>query len=86
MGSVGFPEVVVILFVALIVLGPDKLPGAARQVGKALAEFRRITSGFQDEVRTVFDISSPQADADGGTRTSTAHAEHSGDDVPPPRD
>lgn len=43
----------VILVVALLVLGPQKLPDAARQVGKAMAEFRRVTSGLQDEVRGV---------------------------------
>ena len=51
MGSIGAPEILVILLVALIVLGPDRLPGAARQVGKAMAEFRRISSGVQAELR-----------------------------------
>ena len=49
--SVGAPEIIVILLVALIVLGPSKLPEAARSVGKAMAEFRRVTAGFQAEVR-----------------------------------
>jgi Tat protein translocase TatB subunit len=49
--SLGAPEILVILVVALIVLGPSKLPEAARQVGKAMAEFRRVTAGFQAEVR-----------------------------------
>jgi Tat protein translocase TatB subunit len=51
MGSIGAPEILVILLVALIVLGPDRLPSAARQVGKAMAEFRRISSGMQAELR-----------------------------------
>lgn len=41
----------VILLVALLVLGPNKLPGAARQVGKVLGELRRMSSGFQAEMR-----------------------------------
>jgi len=45
--SLGFPELVVILMVALIVLGPSKLPEVARQLGKAMAEFRRVTAGFR---------------------------------------
>ncbi|MBV9664562.1 MAG: twin-arginine translocase TatA/TatE family subunit [Actinobacteria bacterium] len=49
--SVGAPEIIVILLVALIVLGPSKLPEAARSVGKAMAEFRRVTAGLQAEVR-----------------------------------
>jgi Sec-independent protein translocase protein TatA len=46
----------VILLVALIVLGPDRLPKAAKQVGRAVAEFRRISSGFQDEVKRAIDF------------------------------
>jgi sec-independent protein translocase protein TatB len=49
--NLGTGEVLVILIVALLVLGPDKLPGAARQAGKALGELRRISSGFQAEMR-----------------------------------
>jgi Tat protein translocase TatB subunit len=56
MFNVGGGEVIVILLIALIVLGPDKLPGAARQVGKYLNEFRRISAGFQDEIRSAMDV------------------------------
>ena len=52
--NVGTPELLVILLVALIVLGPNKLPGAARQVGRAVAEVRRMSSGFQAELRDAF--------------------------------
>jgi sec-independent protein translocase protein TatA len=52
--SLGPAEILVILVVALVVLGPSKLPEAARQVGKAMAEFRRVTAGFQAEVRDAF--------------------------------
>lgn len=51
MGNLGGAEVLVILLVALIVLGPTKLPEAARQVGKAVNEVRRISGGFQREMR-----------------------------------
>lgn len=40
-----------ILVVALLVLGPERLPEAARQAGRALAEMRRMSSGFQAEIR-----------------------------------
>lgn len=49
--NVGGAEILVILVVALLVLGPEKLPGAARQVGKAIGELRRLGSGFQAEMR-----------------------------------
>ena len=53
--NVGPSELVVIFLVALLVLGPNKLPEAARQVGRVAAELRRLSSGFQDEVRKGFE-------------------------------
>jgi Tat protein translocase TatB subunit len=41
--GIGLPELVMILVVALIVLGPDRLPEAARGVGKTIADVRRAT-------------------------------------------
>ena len=49
--NIGTGELLVILLVALIVLGPTKLPEAARNVGKALGELRRVSTGFQAELR-----------------------------------
>jgi sec-independent protein translocase protein TatB len=49
--NLGTGEVLVILVVALLVLGPEKLPGAARQAGRWLGELRRVSSGFQSELR-----------------------------------
>ena len=54
MGSIGPAEILVVLVVALIVLGPSRLPEAARSVGKAMAELRRVTSGVQAEIRDAF--------------------------------
>ena len=51
MGSLGGAEILVILVVALLVLGPERLPEAARQVGRVMAEVRRMSSGFQAEIR-----------------------------------
>ncbi len=53
--SLGPAEILVILVVALIVLGPKKLPEAGRQVGKAIAEVRKWSQGFQDEIRSTID-------------------------------
>jgi Tat protein translocase TatB subunit len=49
--NVGTPELLVVLVVALIVLGPTRLPDVARQLGKALGEIRRLGAGFQAEMR-----------------------------------
>ena len=57
MFNVGGPEVLVILLVALIVLGPQQLPKAVRSVGNVMSELRRMSSGFQDEIRNALDVS-----------------------------
>jgi sec-independent protein translocase protein TatB len=53
MFNVGGGEFLIILLVALVVLGPQKLPDAARQIGKIVGEFRRISSGFQREMQSA---------------------------------
>lgn len=53
MFNVGGGEVLVILLVALVVLGPDKLPGAVRKVGQVVSEVRKVSAGFQAEMRTA---------------------------------
>jgi len=57
--SLGPAEIVVILVVALIVLGPKRLPEAGRQVGKALAEVRRWSSDVRSEIRSAVDVEPP---------------------------
>src|SRR5204862_366020 len=56
MGNLGGGEVLVIMLVALLVLGPAKLPDAARQLGKAVAEFRKVSGGFQRELRAALEV------------------------------
>ncbi len=47
MFGIGTTELIIILLVALVILGPTKLPGMARSLGKALGEFRRVTTDVQ---------------------------------------
>jgi len=51
------PHLAIIFIIALIVLGPEKLPQVARVLGKAMADFRRITTDFrvqiEDEMREM---------------------------------
>ena len=48
-------EIIIIVLVALIVLGPEKLPDAIRKVSKAYAEIRKVSNGFQSELRSALD-------------------------------
>ena len=53
--NIGTGEIIVIALLALIVLGPDKLPQAARQVGHYTAEARKIADGFRHEMQSAID-------------------------------
>lgn len=51
--NIGMPELLVILTVGLIVLGPKRLPEIARALGKAMADFRKATAGLTDELENA---------------------------------
>jgi sec-independent protein translocase protein TatA len=53
MFGIGMPELLLILGLALIVLGPKKLPELAKALGKGLAEFRRATDELKSEFRQM---------------------------------
>lgn len=57
MGGLISAKFLLVLVIALVVLGPEKLPEATRTMGRWLAEFRRVSSGFTQEVRQAFDAS-----------------------------
>src|SRR5205085_4528095 len=60
MFNLGPFELVAIFIVALLVLGPDKLPEMGRQVGKAVREFRKFQESMNSQVRDVLEpISGP---------------------------
>jgi Tat protein translocase TatB subunit len=55
MFNIGGGELIVIMLIALVVLGPQRLPDAARQIGKTMGDLRRLSTGFQDEMRSALD-------------------------------
>jgi len=50
MFGIGFPELILIMVIALIVIGPNKLPDLARALGKGMAEFRKATQDIKDSL------------------------------------
>ena len=51
MFGIGLPELIIIAVVALIFIGPDKLPGVMRSIGKGLVELKRATSDVRSTVQ-----------------------------------
>jgi sec-independent protein translocase protein TatB len=74
MFGIGMPELLLILAVALIVLGPKKLPELARALGKGMAEFRRATDELKEQFQQMehLDESSPSATAKDDPLLNTA--------------
>jgi Tat protein translocase TatB subunit len=50
--SLGLPEMIFIFVLALIIFGPKKLPEIGKQVGKAMAEFKRASNEFKSQLES----------------------------------
>jgi sec-independent protein translocase protein TatB len=50
--NLGMPEMIFIFLLALVVVGPKRLPGLARQLGKWVAEFKRASNEFKNQLET----------------------------------
>lgn len=55
MGNIGMPELVMILVLALLLFGPQKLPEIGKQVGKALGEFKRTSNELKRTIEDEMD-------------------------------
>jgi len=62
--GMGPAELVLVLVIAVIVLGPGKLPEVARALGKTMREFRSVTDSFQNELRKELDSTTSQVKSD----------------------
>jgi Tat protein translocase TatB subunit len=54
--GMGWMEIMVIVIVALLVVGPERIPEYARKAGKAIRQFRRITGGVTKEISRAMDL------------------------------
>jgi Tat protein translocase TatB subunit len=73
MFGIGLPEMIIIMVVALIVVGPSKLPELAKSLGKAFNEFKRMA----DEVKETFEeeIVKEETPPEGPPKETTAEGE-----------
>ena len=70
MPNLGFPEIMIILVVALLVFGPKKLPDLGKSLGNGIREFRKGTQGLKDELEgSMKDAPAPQTPAQTMTAT-----------------
>lgn len=86
MGSLGMPEILVILVIALIIFGPRKLPELGKSLGKSLAQFRRASEDFKRQWEDEVAIERQRLEAPAPApfeHTSFSAADSTGsDDVP----
>jgi TatA/E family protein of Tat protein translocase len=61
--NIGLPELIIILVIALLVIGPGKLPEVGSALGKSIREFRKAATDVQDAATLVPPASAPQAGA-----------------------
>ena len=83
MFGIGFPELMVIMVVALLIFGPAKLPELARSLGRGLAEFRRASNDLRSSIMTDLDPAAPpKPGASGGPADQMTQAPLPSGDAP----
>ena len=65
MFGIGMPELILILAIALIVIGPKKLPDLAKSLGRAMREFRKATNEFKETLQIDEDLTDVKKAFDG---------------------
>jgi sec-independent protein translocase protein TatA len=82
LGSIGMPELIIILVIALIIFGPRKLPELGRSLGKSLGEFKRASNELRntldEEIRLEEQRSSERQKPVDPAPTHSAEAEAQG--------
>lgn len=77
MFGIGLPEILVIMVIALVVIGPSKLPDIARALGKGMAEFRKASQEIKDSFNLDEEINDIKNDLKEGTIDSVGEYDYS---------
>ncbi len=72
MFGIGMPELILILAVALIVIGPKKLPDMARSLGRALGEFKKATRELKETIDIESSVPNIKTSVDEVSKTDSA--------------
>lgn len=70
MFGMGIQELILIIIVALIVVGPKKLPELAKTLGKGFSEFKKATDGITDDIKTTLTEDKEDKKTDDGWKDS----------------
>ena len=65
MFGIGMPELMVIAVIALLVVGPKKLPEIAKALGRGLSEFRKVTDSATNTIKETLKTDEIKKDVDG---------------------
>src|SRR5436853_7891532 len=79
MGSLGMPEILMILVIALIIFGPRKLPDLGKSLGHGLAQFRKASDDFKRQWEDEVEIEKRKLDAPPAAEAAR-HAEMAAED------
>ena len=60
MGTLGFGEILVILFIVLLLFGAKRLPELAKGLGQGMREFKKATSDIKDEMESAVSADTPE--------------------------
>jgi Tat protein translocase TatB subunit len=85
MFGIGMPELMVILVIALLVVGPKRLPDLAKTFGKGLSEFRKATEGATDTLKESLRVDEIKQDVEDIKESFLSNKSHdaAGSPLPP---
>jgi len=81
-GSIGMPELIIILVIALIIFGPRKLPELGKSLGKSINEFKRASADLQNTLEQEIKLEEQKTTAAATPPPPAAQPGFSADEAP----